>query len=250
MTKAILYVFHGSRLKEAKEEAFTFFRHCQKLTQVPIQHASFLELSEPTIEQGVEECVNEGATEIAVIPILLFRAGHAKYDIPSILTKLKEKYPETSFSYGEPLGVHQWMIDIVVEKVRSVTTAQKLSEISPQIVLIGRGSKDREMQQDFNTLCQSVENQLGMNTTGCYLTAAKPSFHEILSTIKGKEANQLYIFVPYLIFTGLLYKQIERDLKIELSNRIQWQLTDYIGQHPNIHRLVSIRAQEALSRYV
>lgn len=246
MTKAVLYVFHGSRLKEAKEEAITFFNHCQQKSPFSIQHYAFLELADPSIEVSVKQCVEAGATEIAVVPILLFAAGHAKKDIPAIIQKLKEQYPSVHLYYGKPLGVNESMVNTVVERINSAIKESPSVSKPTKVVMIGRGSKDVEMQAKFQELCSIVQKQLNLETKWCYLTAAEPTFQQMLEQVQKDSGNQ-YIFVPYLIFTGFLLKRIKNDLASSLPQHIEWVLANYIGQHPNVHRLVVQRGEEAFS---
>lgn len=247
MTKAVLYVFHGSRLHEAKEEAITFFHYCREQTSFQNEHYAFLELATPTIEEGVKQCIKDGAKQIAVVPVLLFSAGHAKKDIPSILSRLKEPYPYIEFLYGKPLGVHDWMVEIVVEKVKKAMILLGNKPKVRKIILIARGSKDENMQNDFNAICHQVEENVQIHTEGCYLTAAEPSFQRVVEEVKNRSKEEQYIFIPYFLFTGLLIKKIEKELRTQPQEANSWILMDYIGQHRNIHLLVSIRAQEAFA---
>ena len=47
--KAVLYICHGSRIREANEQAISFIQQVMKRVDIPIQEIGFLELSEPTI---------------------------------------------------------------------------------------------------------------------------------------------------------------------------------------------------------
>ena len=60
--EAVLYICHGSRIREASEQAISFIHQVMKKVNIPIQEIGFLELSEPTIAQSFERCVDKGAT--------------------------------------------------------------------------------------------------------------------------------------------------------------------------------------------
>ncbi|MFZ3198227.1 MAG: CbiX/SirB N-terminal domain-containing protein, partial [Bacillus mycoides] len=92
--KAVIYICHGSRLKAAKEEAVAFITSCMNRVEANIQEICFLELANPSIEEGFRTCVKRGATEIVAIPVFLLAAGHVKKDIPFELRKLNEEYPD------------------------------------------------------------------------------------------------------------------------------------------------------------
>ncbi|MFP6334308.1 CbiX/SirB N-terminal domain-containing protein, partial [Bacillus subtilis] len=100
----VLYVSHGSRIKEATDEAISFIESVKQSIDIPLQEICFLELAQPDIQQGVEKLIAKGATEISVIPVLLLSAGHYFKDIPKEIDEIKTQYPEVTFTYGEPLG--------------------------------------------------------------------------------------------------------------------------------------------------
>ncbi|PTF55530.1 sirohydrochlorin chelatase, partial [Staphylococcus cohnii] len=72
--QGVLYVSHGSRVPEATQEAIEFITDVQQQVDISLQTICFLELAEPTIAEGVETLVKQGATTIAVIPVLLLSA--------------------------------------------------------------------------------------------------------------------------------------------------------------------------------
>ena len=76
-----------------------------------------LELATPTIAEGIASCIQKGATAIAVMPILLLAAQHAKQDIPKEMAKAQKQYPYVKFTYGEPLGIHERLIDTLQARI-------------------------------------------------------------------------------------------------------------------------------------
>ena len=59
MKQAVLYVCHGSRVKEACDEAVAFISRCQKHIGVNLHEICFLELVSPSIEEGFLSCVKQ-----------------------------------------------------------------------------------------------------------------------------------------------------------------------------------------------
>ena len=87
--KGIVYVGHGSRLQEGNEQFIHFIQSVMKERNERIQRIAFLELTTPTISDAVTETILEGATEIMIVPVLLFAAAHYKCDIPFEIEKCK-----------------------------------------------------------------------------------------------------------------------------------------------------------------
>ncbi|CAH0152671.1 Sirohydrochlorin ferrochelatase [Peribacillus sp. Bi96] len=240
--EAILYICHGSRVKEASAQAIDFIKVCMEAQPNAIQEYCFLEMETPTIEEAYERCVQQGATRIIAIPVLLLTAVHAKYDIPVILNKMKQRYPNVVLKYGRPIGVSDKMVDILVERLEE--TNEKVTEDS-LVLLVGRGSSDPDVKRDLGQLADLLRSRLPKSKVEeCYLTAASPSFAEALDIAENSQSNQVFI-IPYLLFTGILMQSIQSNLKkIQKKGEQQIILCRYLGYHPMIEQAISERIHE------
>jgi sirohydrochlorin ferrochelatase len=81
-----------------------------------IVHIAHMELAEPTIEQGVQTCIQEGATEIIVHPYMLSPGRHATQDIPQMVREAAKDFPNMTITTTAPLGLHEKLADIVLER--------------------------------------------------------------------------------------------------------------------------------------
>jgi sirohydrochlorin ferrochelatase len=236
--EALLFVCHGSRVKKACDEAKAFVERCiDSITAVPIKEICFLELAEPSIEEGVEACIRQGATSIAVVPVLLLTAIHAKKDIPEELYEVKWKYPHIRITYGRPLGVHETIIPILEERIH----AEVISTDDAVVLLVGRGSSDPDVKRDLGEIARLLEKNGGYNRVEtCYLAATTPRFEDKLADVATSGEKQI-IVVPYLLFTGLLMKGMEREVR-QYDNVT---LCQYLGYHPALQDILMERAEEA-----
>lgn len=202
--QAILYIAHGTRMKEGERQAIEFLLRVKAEVHVSIQEIAFLELSNPTVEQGIASCVEQGATEIIVIPLLLFAAQHAKTDIPDILQKTIAQYPKLLVKFGTPIGITRKMVEAVVEQLASVHFPER-----GQILLVGRGSSDPDIHRDFAEIASRVKLRTGLrNIDIAFLYGKGPQLTEILQA--NEEREDPLILIPYLLFTGLLIKGLEK----------------------------------------
>ena len=233
--KAVLYICHGSRRSEANEQAISFIHQIMKRVDFPIQEISFLELSEPTIAGGFERCVQKGATTIMAIPILLLTAAHAKMDIPNELTKLQLRFPDVEVKFGQPIGVNEKMIDLLLERIED--TKSPIKEES-MVLLVGRGSSDPDVKRDLTRIGEMLKQRSPVKRVEvCFLTAAKPSFQESLEEAKRSGAKQVFV-IPYLFFTGVLMGRIENSIqKGNIDQKTEWILCRFLGYHPIIEEI-------------
>ena len=233
---AILYICHGSRVKEASEQAISFVRRIIKKVEVPIQEVAFLELSPPNVAQGFERCVEQGATNIVVIPILLLTAAHAKKDIPEELTLQQKRFPHVKVKYGSPIGVNEQMIDLLLEKVSE--TKRSLTQ-NDSVLLVGRGSSDPDVKRDLTLIGEKLKRKANLETVEvCYLAAARPTLQEGIQSIQDTNSKQVFV-IPYLFFTGILMKTIQTAIhKVENDHGKKWILCEYLGYHPIIENII------------
>ena len=81
---------HGSRDQIAvKEFAILADRLTEKLPSYHVDYG-YLEFATPIIRDGLNALKAKGVTNILAIPGMLFAAGHAKNDIPSVLNNYQK----------------------------------------------------------------------------------------------------------------------------------------------------------------
>ncbi|MBY8912254.1 sirohydrochlorin chelatase [Bacillus sp. YC2] len=241
MKQAILYVGHGSRLKKAQTESAAFLEGCKMHTKAPIQEICFLELQEPSIETGFEACVNQGATHIAVVPLLLLTAAHAKHDIPIEIAHAAARHPDVQVTYGVPIGVDDEVVKAVYHRLLETGGAIEQAKV----VLIGRGSTDPAVKKDISEIAGRLSRIAPVKEViPCFLTACEPHYKEVFARLAEDDGAPVFI-VPYLLFTGLLMTEIEREVqKLQTVNQNVY-LASYLGFHEHIRQAFLNRVAEA-----
>lgn len=210
-----------------------------------IQEYSFLELSEPSIEEGFRNCIEKGATTVHIIPVLLLTAAHAKKDIPEVLEKLSIEYPDVHIKYGKPIGVHPQMVEIVADKIKRTSIYKKTKE-EVLVILVGRGSSDPDVKRDLCKIASLIETEVDrIVVQDCYLTAAQPSFEEALQ-MADQSSYRHVLVIPYLLFTGVLMKSMEKTINKIKSIDKEYVLAPYLGYDPLIAGILKERIDEMM----
>lgn len=102
---AYLLIAHGTRDKEGENAFFKFVEEFQRTFPGRKVEPAFLELSRPSISEGIEACVKGGAREIFVLPLMLFPGRHISQDIPLEIQSAKKRFPEVEFHYAGALAL-------------------------------------------------------------------------------------------------------------------------------------------------
>ena len=119
--KSLLIVAHGSRREASNEEVVDL---AGRVTQQPghdFDHvaAAFLEIAEPSIPDGLEHCVQKGASEVVIFPYFLAAGRHVVDDIPNEAAKVASKYPNVKFIIAGHLGMSAEIPQLIISSVES-----------------------------------------------------------------------------------------------------------------------------------
>ncbi|MEW9699108.1 sirohydrochlorin chelatase [Paenibacillus sp. SI8] len=245
---AVLFVGHGSRENEGNEEVRQFVAEIAGKMQGHIVETCFLEFVEPTIMQGIDRCIELGATHVVVIPIILFAAGHAKIHIPSAIDDAKRKYPLAKFTYGRPIGVHDQILDILTSRVENVgiQVNEELEETA--LLIVGRGSSDPDANSDLFKIARLFWERLKVKwVETAFIGVTAPLMDAGVERCMLLGAKRV-IILPYFLFTGILIGRMEEMVQgyREKYSEHEFQMAPYFGFHPLLQEILISRAQEAL----
>ena len=102
--KAILLYGHGARNPEWAEP-FHRIRAAIKLRDPKaLVEPGFLELMRPSFDEGVACLVDQGATEIVVVPIFMAAGSHVKKDLPQLAANAMDRHPGLVIELVAPVG--------------------------------------------------------------------------------------------------------------------------------------------------
>lgn len=112
--KSLLLVAHGSRREQSNKEvrkiADKLGVRCGE--QFPVIHSAFLELADPLIPDGLQRCIDDGASSITVLPYFLNTGRHVAKDIPEIVNDFKNSTGVT-IDIVSHLGASEMMLDLL-----------------------------------------------------------------------------------------------------------------------------------------
>jgi sirohydrochlorin cobaltochelatase len=115
--KAILIVYHGSRLREANDMLVCMANLIQTMAGpgIIVRHAH-MELAEPSIATGFTSCVASGADDVTVFPYMLSPGKHSTTDIPRLVSEIAASYPDVRHSVTPAFGVHEKLGELILHR--------------------------------------------------------------------------------------------------------------------------------------
>ncbi len=234
MARAVLFVGHGSRSKVSNEQFIQFANAVGSNCDAEIFRYAFLELAEPSILDEIKVCVDKGATEIVVFPLLLLTAGHAKVDIPNEIDKGKDLFPHIKFEMEKPLGIQEVLISILEKRLLEKGYGHSEKSL---IILVGRGSNDEGAINDFEEVGRLLREKLQTShLRTSYLVGGHTSFEDSIRLAEQTTYTEIYV-LPYLLFKGLLLAEMEQFVRKLKDDR--FIMCQSIGADESVVSLVS-----------
>jgi len=124
MKTALLLIAHGSRQEEANADLCHVVEAMRRRGDFEVVDAAYLELAEPTIDEGAAACVARGAHRVILLPYFLSAGIHVRRDLTETRDRLTGRYPDVEFCLGEPLGRHPLLLEVVAERAAEALPEQ------------------------------------------------------------------------------------------------------------------------------
>ena len=119
--KSLLIVAHGSRKTQSNDEVRQLAQRVQAASNTyTLVISAFLELAEPSIPDGIQYCIDQGATEVLVLPYFLSAGRHVSQDVPSLVHQKRLAHPDISIKMAAYLGAAEGLVDLMLETAKRV----------------------------------------------------------------------------------------------------------------------------------
>ncbi|GIL85936.1 hypothetical protein Vretimale_9001 [Volvox reticuliferus] len=145
----VVIVDHGSRKKASNDMLVEFGELYGRVTGQKIVEIAHMEIARPTIEEAISRCAARGARTVVVAPYFLSRGRHIQEDIPALVRKAQQEYPELNCVIAEPIGIDVLMVQLINNRVAtalSLPTAAVEVEVASELEKVAEA--DAEAAQD------------------------------------------------------------------------------------------------------
>ncbi len=122
MRKSLLLIAHGSRRGASNDEIRQLTERLRALggDQYHQIECAFLELAEPSIPDGIEVLIHNGAEQVQVLPYFLAAGRHIVEDIPAQVDIKRREYPQIPIHIAPYLGTSDDIPALLLSLVQSV----------------------------------------------------------------------------------------------------------------------------------
>jgi sirohydrochlorin cobaltochelatase len=246
----IMVCGHGSRDGQAVTEFEAVARGiAERLPQYDVD-SGFLEFATPIIRDGLDRLRLAGNTRILAIPGMLFAAGHAKNDIPSVVNTYAAEYPDLQIDYGRELGIVPKMIRAAGARVEEALAAagDDVPREETALVVVGRGASDPDANSNVAKVMRLLWEGLGLGWgetaySGVTFPLVEPGLEHV-----AKLGYRRIVVFPYFLFTGILVKRIYHYTDVVAARHpdIEFIKAPYLNDHPLVLDTFADRVGEIL----
>lgn len=246
MTGALLIVAHGTADGAGQDECAQLVERVRAARPGLRVELGYLELCPPPIADTIARLAADDVTDVAVVPLVLLAAGHAKGDVPAAVARARLQHPDVRLRYGRALGVHP---DLVALSDARLTAAVEDGHDRTGVALIGRGSSDPDANADLAKVARLLwEGRSWALVEAGFVSLAAPSVEETLDRLAALGARHIAVH-PYFLFTGVLERRI-RDQAAAWAARhpdVEVVHAGHLGPDDRVARLVLDRYDEAVA---
>lgn len=241
---------HGSRDEGAVREFASVAKGvAARLPQYDVD-SGFLEFATPIIRTGLDNLMEKGNNHILAIPGMLFAAGHAKNDIPSVLNAYAAKKDGLKISYGRELGIDLKMIRAAGDRIKEAlaTATDDVPMHETMLVVVGRGASDPDANSNVTKVMRMLWEGLGFGWgETVYSGVTFPLVEPGLEHATRLGYKRIVVF-PYFLFTGVLINRIYdyTDKVAAAHPAIEFIKAPYLNDHPLVLDCFADRVQEIL----
>ena len=228
---------HGSRDADAVREFAVLSQHLRKrMPHYPVEYG-YLEFATPIIRTGLDALKAKGVTRVLAVPGMLFAAGHAKNDIPSVLNTYAAQN-DLKIDYGKELGIDPKMMRAAADRVQEAldTAPGDVPKHETLLVVAGRGASDPDANSNVSKVTRLLWEGFGFGwAETAYSGVTFPLVEPGLEHAARLGYRRIIVF-PYFLFTGILVQRIY-DATDEVARRhpeIQFVKAPYLNDHPQV----------------
>jgi len=241
---------HGSRDAEAVHEFEAVAAGIRaRLAHYDVQ-SGFLEFARPIIREGLDKLRARGVRRILAVPGMLFAAGHAKNDIPSVLSTYEAQHPEVGIDYGRELAIDPKLIRAAGDRIAQALerAGGDVPRSETLLMVVGRGASDPDANSNVAKVMRLLWEGFGFgwgetSYSGVTFPLVEPGLEHA-----AKLGYRRIVVFPYFLFTGVLVKRIyeHADRVAAQHPEIEFVKASYLNDHPLVLDAFAERVEEIL----
>ncbi|WP_110515120.1 sirohydrochlorin chelatase [Herpetosiphon llansteffanensis] len=196
----LLIIGHGSLLAASGATMLRLAARLRERGVAALAEAGFLNYSQPDLAQATARLVEQGATEISVLPYFLIDGYFVQVTLRQQVEQIASHYPSVAFNLAPAFGEHPALAQLVQKRADQAWPAREYDQAG--LLILVHGSP----QPASNAPIQAVAERVRQATPWakvqvCFMDLNEPSIPDALDALIEQGLEQI-VAVPYFIQFG------------------------------------------------
>ena len=226
-TRPLVLLAHGSRRPGPSSVMSRTAERVRTILPAVEVRTGYIELQPPDPATALE-----GLVDPVVLPFFLARGYHVLNDVPAAVDR------HGSGTVTGHLGVEEHLVEAVAQRLHEASAPLGGLAGLDHIVLGAAGSRQGVALEEVEAITRLLEARLGRRVTPAYLSAARPSVRDAVSTARARGARRVGV-ATYLLAEGSFHRALHSTGADVVAAPI--------GDHPAVAELVVHRYREELA---
>ena len=235
----LLGVAHGSKDPAAQEVVQELLAGVGRLRPGLRMQAAYVDNASPSIRAALAALVEEGARDVAVLPLLLTPASHSKTDVAASVQEGRLAHPGVRLRYGRPLGPHPVLVDLLARRLAEAGAAP-----DDPVVVVAGGALDPDANAQVAATARLLfEGRAFPTVDVAFASTARPTVPEALERLRASGARRVSV-ARYFLGPGFLPRLVERQARS--VDGLEVVVSAPLGASDELASLVLTRYDEAV----
>jgi precorrin-8X/cobalt-precorrin-8 methylmutase len=252
LKKALLIVDRGSREPDVRLELQDICSIAKHKVGYDYTSYCFLEVVQPFIEEGIKNCLDNGADFITIMPYFLYPGMKLKDTVKQSASIGQRN--NLKMIITKPLSYHSILTEVVIDRIHQLKTEQKIqySDLACDILLIGHGSSDKNARNAFIYTVNTLK-PFYRTVRFCFLELDKPDIEEGIKDVLIQNDPKIILLMPYFLHKGA---HIKRDIIANINTALEKYrfknvfITKHLGVDEKLVDLIVERVREVEERRI
>ncbi len=230
-----LIIGHGSLLAASGATMLRLAARLRERGVAELAGAGFLNYSQPDLAQATARLIEQGATEITVLPYFLIDGYFVQVSLRQQVEQIAASYPTVAFNLAPAFGEHPALAQLVQK--RADQAWPQLNYAQAGLLVLVHGSPRPASNAPIEAVAEQVRQATPWAAVQvCFMDLNQPSIPDALDALIAQGLEQL-VAVPYFIQFG---SHVREDLPaiIQASRERHGHATIVLAQHLDYDELL------------
>jgi len=203
---------------------------------------AYLEFAKPTIMEGIDLLIDQGARSIAAVPLFLSAYEHTSKDVPEAIEEAARQHPRINITLTPHVGAQQRVVELSAK--RYLQSLDGRGEIMPKNTLVALAAHGSTEPGAIDELIEFSARREKLTPVGrmesCFAVMGEPKLADLPERLAPLSSYKRIVVQPHLILQGYYHNMIRSQVDTFHKEypHIDWIVTEPLCTDPLLAQAV------------